>query len=97
MIIFCRSAHAQPFPPRPHKPLASFLAADPVSQLLHCVPATDHASSGCRRPARKEKYTAHREAALVTACAFAAELLLYPTSFFTTFPSTSVSRKSRPR
>jgi plasmid stabilization system protein ParE len=52
--------------PRPDNPFGSFLDADALSQLHRCVPARDGPHLGCRSSARKEKYTAHPETALVT-------------------------------
>ena len=59
----CRSAHARPFPSRPHNPFAAFLDADPLPQLHRCVTARDVPTSGCRRSAREKKCTAHPETA----------------------------------
>jgi plasmid stabilization system protein ParE len=46
---------------RPHNPSASFLDADPLSQLHSCVQARHGPPSGCRRSAREKKYTEHPE------------------------------------
>src|ERR1039458_6672309 len=50
---------ARPFPPRPHNPPASFLDADPLSQLHRRLSARDGSPSGCRRSPRKKGYSAH--------------------------------------
>src|ERR1022692_34736 len=57
---------ARPFPPRPHNPPASFLDADPLSQLHRRLSARDGSPSGCRRSPRKKGYSAHPETAPLT-------------------------------
>ena len=54
------------YSPRPYSTSASFLDADPFSELRDRIPARDRPSPGYCRPAGKKKCTAYPETAPVT-------------------------------